>query len=143
MKIIVTLIPTTLDKNSLLSLQLQIKIYFYSVFVLSQKPKKKKNQTSANWWSGNFMFFVYSESLSTSNRCQIQQNFIKKFFACFSCLYYSFMLISVSTMHNYYAQLFCPSIHVRYFSLHYCFISVEIHQILQTGQSKSKSEYSI
>ena len=35
---------------------------------------------SASWWSGNkFLFFVYSESRSTSKPCQIKQTFINEF----------------------------------------------------------------
>ena len=70
MKIIVTIIPTDLVTNMLLSslcpfLQTKNKNLVFSKLVV--------------WEQEIFLFFVYSESRSTSKPCRIQQTFIKEF----------------------------------------------------------------
>ena len=62
MKIVVTIVIKELITNSLLS-----------SFVFAGKPKTRI-RFSASWWSSNkkYLFFVYSESHSTSKSCRIQ-----------------------------------------------------------------------
>ena len=70
MKIIVTIIPTNLRTNSLLS--------FFCPFV----ETKTKSQIFKSWRSRNekyFLFFVYRELRSTSKVCQIRYTFIRVF----------------------------------------------------------------
>ena len=70
MKIIVTIIPTNLRTNSLLS--------FFCPFV----ETKTKSQIFKSWRSCNekyFLFFVYRELRSTSKVCQIRYTFIRVF----------------------------------------------------------------
>ena len=70
MEMILTIIPTNLDTNSLLSI--------FCPFI----DTKNKNQISSKlmlWLQEIVLVFVYSKSCSTPKVCQIQQTFIKGF----------------------------------------------------------------
>ena len=68
MEIIVTIILGNLVTNPLLSL--------FCIFVENQKQELNFQQID-NLVTRNFLFFVYSESRSTSKVCRIQSTFIK------------------------------------------------------------------
>ena len=75
---IVTIIPTDLVTNSLLS-------SFCSY--LQTKNKDQVFSRLVVWYREIFLLFVYSKSRSTSKPCQIQQTFTKEFSQMFSCSY--------------------------------------------------------
>ena len=76
MKIIVTIIPTDLVTNQLLTL-----------FVLSYKPKTRI-RFSASWWTGNEKYFRF---LFVASRAQLQSHvefnrlLESNFLICYSC----------------------------------------------------------
>ena len=83
MKIIVTIIPTDLVNNSLLS--------SFCPFLQT----KNKNQFFHKWWSGNekyfYFLFIASHALLQSH-AEFNRLLQMTFLACYSCSYYSSML---------------------------------------------------
>ena len=104
MKIIVTIIPTDLVTNLLLS----------SFFFLSYKPKTR-TWFSASWWSGNEKYFCFlfigSRALLQSH-AEVNRLLYRNFLTCYSCSYYSSM---VSTNIADLAEFFSGIQNAKYF----------------------------